>query len=153
MYLFLITAFLFVLPCASIGMEAWLGGVPSWLALIAKWFVFWAVGVRLFLAGVRQMVQPAYTARVVLSLKGEESLFVVRELGMANTSIGLAGLVSLALPAWRPAGALAGGVFYLLAGIHHARTKGRGRLQNVAMGSDLFVGILLLSVLAAMPWA
>ena len=30
--------------------------------LVGKWFVFWTVGIQLFLAGLRQIVQPRYTA-------------------------------------------------------------------------------------------
>jgi hypothetical protein len=49
------------------------------------------------LAGLRQMFQPRYTAQVILSLKSEESLILVRELGFANFAIGLVGLGSAAM--------------------------------------------------------
>ena len=32
------------------------------MPLVGKWFVFWAVGARLFIAGIRQVIQPAFTA-------------------------------------------------------------------------------------------
>jgi hypothetical protein len=116
---------------------------------VQKWFVFWAVGVRLSSAGLRQILQPGFTAKVVLSLKGNEALFVVRELGMANLSIGLVGLVSLVASSWQPAGALAGVAFYGLAGVNHALQSERGRLQNIAMISDLLIAIVLLVALAS----
>jgi hypothetical protein len=53
-----------------------------------------------------------------LDIKTDESLLLVRELGFANLALGLSGLFSLAFPAWRVP-ALAGGVFYGLAGGNH----------------------------------
>ena len=114
--------------------------------LIGKWFVFWSVGWRLLLAGVRQIAQPEYTAREILGLKSAESWTVVRELGFGNLALGIVGVLSLWLPSWQLAAALGGGLFYLLAGINHALQKHRNRLENLAMVSDLFVGMILLCV-------
>ena len=58
------------------------------IPVVAKWYVFWAVGVRLFLAGLRQIIQPRYTAETILGIKGEDALLVVRELGFANSALG-----------------------------------------------------------------
>jgi hypothetical protein len=149
MYVISVVAFMFVLPASFVLGEASVAHLPLSAALVQKWFVFWAVGVRLSLAGLRQIVQPGYTAKVILSLKGEEALFVVRELGMANLSIGLVGLVSLVASSWQAAGALAGVVFYGLAGVNHARHSERGRLQNMAMISDLLIATVLLVALAS----
>lgn len=136
-----------VLPVGSIGLESTIGCHDPSAALIAKWFVIWSVGARLFLAGLRQIVQPSYTAEVILSLKHEESHVLVRELGFANLAVGLTGLASWLFPAWVPAVALSGGVFYSLAGINHLRQASRSRLENIAMISDLFVGLVLLVAL------
>lgn len=56
----------------------------SILIVFGKWFVFWGVGARLFLAGLRQMIQPEYTAKTLLGIHDPESLIVVRELGFAT---------------------------------------------------------------------
>ena len=45
---------------------------------------------------------------------------------------------------WTPAGALAGDVFYALAGANHAWQAHRNAKENVAMASDLFVAAVLL---------
>jgi hypothetical protein len=63
--------------------------------LIGRWFVFWAVGVRLLTAGARQIINPGLTSEGILSIKGHEVWQLVRELGFANVSIGLAGVISL----------------------------------------------------------
>lgn len=149
MYYVIVAAFMFVLPLLSIGTEARLAGNALPFALVGKWFVFWSVGVRLFTAGVRQVLQPEYTAREILGLKTDEPLLLVRELGFANLSIGLIALLALAFPAWRIPAALAGGLFYGLAGINHILQPHRNQLENVAMVSDLFISLVLFSVCVA----
>jgi hypothetical protein len=145
MYPFIVIALMFVFPIGCTIGEAIVGNAPWSLIVIGKWFVIWSVGVRLLLAGLRQVVQPRYTAEVILSLKSDESLFLVRELGFANVAIGLVGVGSIVFPAWRAAGALAGGVFYALAGVSHVLQRHRGRLENIAMVSDLWAAAVLLA--------
>ncbi|MET0657181.1 MAG: DUF6790 family protein [Steroidobacteraceae bacterium] len=69
-----------------------------------------------------------------------------RELGVANTALGVIGVVSLWMPAWQLAAALAGGIFYCLGGGNHVRQAHRNKLENVAMVSDIFVGLVLIGV-------
>src|SRR5579862_8161394 len=99
MYVPMIIALMLVLPLISIVAQIFLTdhgalSAAANLAIVAKWYVFWAVGVRLSLAGLRQIFQPRYTAETILGLKGAESLFFVRELGFANVSMGSVGVVS-----------------------------------------------------------
>ena len=141
---------MFVLPIACTVGEVLIGNVPFSLVIVGKWFVLWSVGVRLLLAGFRQIFQPRYTAQVILSLKSEESLILVRELGFANFAVGLVGVGSAVFPSWRPAGALAGGVFYALAGANHVLRTHRGKLEGIAMVSDLWASAVLLASFAAM---
>ena len=145
MYLAVVVALIFVLPSLSALAEAVVFHAPLVLALLGKWFVFWFVGVRLFLAGLRQVAQPRYTAHVILGLKSDAPLVLVRELGFANLAVGSVGLASVPVPGWRVAAALAGGIFYALAGINHALRPHRNRLENIAMTSDLLAGALLLA--------
>jgi hypothetical protein len=151
MYFIVVAALLFVLPLASIAVETFLGhhGLPA-MVLVGKWFVFWGVGVRLLMAGLRQIVQPRYTAETILGIKDPDSLLIVRELGFANSAIGIIGVGSIFFPRWVLPVAIAGAVFYGLAGINHVMHKKRNRLQNVAMISDLFVAAILLSCIGAL---
>jgi hypothetical protein len=148
MYVVMVAALMFIVPLACVAGEV-VSGTPLSLPLIGKWFVIWSVGARLLLAGLRQIIQPRYTAEVILSLKSSESLVLVRELGFANLAVGLVGLGSAIYPAWRPAAALAGGIFYGLAGVSHALQPHRGKLENVAMVSDLWAAVVLLVSLSA----
>ena len=148
MYVPMVIALMLVFPLISIVAQIILTdhgalGAASNLAVVAKWYVFWAVGVRLSLAGLRQIVQPRYTAETILGLKGADSLFVVRELGFANFSMGSVGLASLFAPAWVTAAAMVGALYYGLAGINHCFHRNRNRLQNLAMVSDLFAALVL----------
>ena len=148
MYVTMVIALMLVFPLISIVAQVILTdhgalGAASSLAVVAKWYVFWAVGVRLSLAGLRQIFQPRYTAETILGLKGADSLFVVRELGFANFSMGSVGLASQFAPAWVTAAAMVGALYYGLAGINHCFHRDRNRLQNLAMVSDLFAALVL----------
>jgi hypothetical protein len=148
MYVPMVIALMLVLPLISIVAQNILAdhsalAAASNLAIVAKWYVFWAVGVRLSLAGLRQIIQPRYTAETILGLKGAESLFFVRELGFANWSIGIVGLASLASPSWVTPAAMLGAIYYGLAGINHCFHKGRNKLQNLALVTDLFAAVVL----------
>jgi hypothetical protein len=143
-YYAIVAALMFVFPLLSIAIEHQAVSAPLSAELIAKWFVFWAVGWRLLLAGTRQIAQPQYTAKEILGLKSDESLILVRELGFANVATGLLGVLSLLQPAWQLGAALAGGVYYGLAGVSHAFQRNRNRLEDVAMVSDLFASAVLL---------
>ena len=148
MYVPMVIALMFLFPLVSIVVQILLtdhGALTAAVALgiIAKWYVFWAVGVRLSLAGIRQIVQPRYTAQTILGLTGSDSLILVRELGIANAAIGATGLSTLFAPSWVAPLAMLGAIFYGLAGINHCFHKNRNRLQNLALVSDLFAGLIL----------
>jgi len=149
MYIISVIALLFVLPAISILIEFASGSVFS-PEVAQRWFVFWAVGARLMLAGIRQVSQPNYTAEKILGIKAPEATFVVRELGFANVAIGTVAVLSFFWNEFCLPLALIGTIFYGLAGCNHLLHKNRNRLQNVAMVSDLLVsGILgVLTVLA-----
>ena len=111
--------------------------------------MFWAVGVRLFSAGLRQIIKPGLTAEGILGIEGKESWILVRELGFANVAIGAVAIVSLWRPEWRLAGALAGAIFLTLAGLEHVAKRDRNSEENLAMVSDLAIGLVMAVYLIA----
>lgn len=148
MYIFAVAFFMFIFPIVSIAIDLLLGNNDTGLvAIIGQWFIFWAVGVRLLTAGVRQIIKPHLTSEGILGIKSKEAGQLVRELGFANVSIGIVAIISLWITAWQSAAALAGGLFLLLAGIEHIPKKRRNFEENIAMASDLFIGLLLLAYL------
>jgi hypothetical protein len=117
-----------------------------WLA--GKWFVFWGVGMRLFTAGVSQTVRPEFTAGTIFGIDDPAVLPFIQELGFANIALGLMALLSLAAASWRKAAALAGGIFFGMAGIRHALSpKEMTDLRAIAMVSDLFIALVLFAFL------
>jgi hypothetical protein len=91
MYYATVLALMVVFPLLSIAIDSSVHHASPDLFLIGKWLVFWAVGVRLLLAGLRQVVQPQYTAKTILGIEGNGALFAIRELGFANAAIGAVG--------------------------------------------------------------
>src|ERR1700691_5887535 len=138
MYVVIVVLLLGVLPAGSVFAEQhyWHSTLPL-MDLIGKWFTFWAVGVRLFVAGLRQTLQPRFTAREIFNLQGDDALPIVRELGLANISMGTLGLVSLWLPAVTLPAALVGGLYYGLAGALHLGRGEKTFNERFAMVSDL----------------
>jgi hypothetical protein len=148
MYVASIVLLLLVLPVVSVLIEmATRGG--EWLPLIEKWFVFWPVGVRLFIAGVRQTFQPQFTAEAIFGIKEPAAQPIVREVGFGNLSMGTLGLASLLVPAWAIPAALVGGLYYALAGLGHALRGERNAKENAALISDVLIALVLLALVVA----
>ena|SRR5208337_31744 len=144
MYLAMIILLMGALPVASIAVEfAALHGGADLLSLIGKWFVFWPVGVRLILAGLRQVADPKFTAGTIFGVKDAAALTIVQELGFGNLSIGTLGALSLVHREWIVPAALTGGLFYGLAGIKHVLRSDRNAIENIATVSDLFIFVVL----------
>lgn len=146
MYILSVFLLMALLPIIWIGAEHFYfhSALPLML-LVGKWFVFWAVGIRFFFAGLRQFLQPQFTAEQIFGIKSHDALPFVRELGAANFATGVVGMASLARPSFVLPAAIAGALFYGIAGIRHATDNGRTRNQNVAMISDLFVSVVLVT--------
>lgn len=151
-YEILIVTLTVILPVVSafIYSSSLPGGFSGDLSLlsIGIWVVFWGIGVRLLLAGLTQISNPDFTAKAILGGKSDGAGFIVRELGFANTAIGIAGITTLWFPYWSPAVALVGGIFLGLAGVQHLLKKKRSLKENVAMATDLFVAIVALGYAA-----
>lgn len=147
MYFIIVIVFMFVAPIGSIYAEHLHNTAPL-LALVGKWFVFWSVGVRLLLAGLRQYFQPSFTAKEIFHIEGDGVLLVVRELGIANFCAGVIGMLSLLHPAFTLPAALYAAIFYGIAGFRHIAEKNRSANENLAMISDLFVFVVLAGYVA-----
>jgi hypothetical protein len=148
MYLISVILLLAVLPIVSIVVETALRH-GDLLFLIGKWFVFWACGARLFLAGIRQTLNPAFTASTIFEIEDKGVEKIVQELGFGNLSLGLLSLLTIFAPAWIVPAAIAGGLYYGLAGLKHATNSGRNANQNIAMVSDIAIFVVLAGYLIA----
>ncbi len=144
MYTLLIILIMLVFPALSAGLEIFLASEnpmsPWWI--MGKWFVFWGVGIRLFLAGLKQIFTPSYTAQKILAIEDPKAQLLVQELGFSNVSVGVLGLAALFAPCWVIPAAVTGSLYYLLAGLRHIPEK-KNTKEMVAMLSDFFIVIVL----------
>ena len=146
MYFASVLLLLLIFPLASIAVEAIrFGHSIKDMSLIGEWFVFWAVGIRLFVAGLRQVFQPSFTAVEIFEIHEPRAFAIVRELGFANLSIGLLGLGSLWHKEALVPAAIVGGLYYGLAGLGHVPRPHKNVREYTAMISDGFAFLVLLA--------
>ena len=147
-YLVTVLSFMGVLPVASVVVECLLmqTQASTWDSAF-RWFVFWGVGLRLLAAGVRQIVQPAFTAREIFQLSSPDAEVIVRELGFANVCMGLGAVVAGFVAAFRPCAALVGGLYFGIAGVMHVVKKPATPNEWVALVSDLFIFAIMAACL------
>lgn len=112
--------------------------------IISKWFIFFAVGLRLFTAGIKQIIHPSFTAKDIFKISTPEVLPIVRELGFANLCFGLTGILSLFIPSWRIVSAFASGIYYGIAGLQHCIKKPVGINETFALVTDILIFLFLL---------
>jgi hypothetical protein len=149
-YLISLIVFLLVAPAVSIAIDAALHPpltLSFFWTLVGKWAVFWMCGVRLFLAGIKQSLQPQFTAETIFNLRDPAVHPLVREIGFGNLSMGALALASLAVPIWTVPGAIVGALYYGLAGLGHVFRGERNRHEMIAMVTDLLVFALLAAYL------
>ena len=146
LYPLIVSLTMLILPAGSVAAQ-W--GEAPLLWLVGKWFVFWAVGARLLLAGIRQYTQPQFTSRDILGVDDPKAFVLVRELGGANIATGVVGLASLAWPSFVLPIAISAGIFYVVAAIEHLKEPHRGRNEAIALVSDIGAALVLLGFAAA----
>lgn len=150
-YLVVVSVLTFLLPATGTAIEAASGGAGWSFALFCKWFIFSAVGLRLLLAGLRQMSKPAFTAKEIFHIESPEVLPIVRELGFANLCFGLVGVVAFFKPEWRVVSAFGSGLYYGLAGVQHLVKRPAGINEQVALWTDVIIfGVLLAYVIRSL---
>jgi len=145
MYILMITFIMFVFPIVSILVDLFVFRSSAGIMfLVGKYFVLWAVGIRLFTAGLRQAVNPRFTAEKILEIQGTEQFIIVQELGFANLAMGALGLSTMLFPNWLAPAALVGCLFFGLAGVRHIFSKERNLNETGALISNLVMTCVLL---------
>jgi hypothetical protein len=137
-----------VLPIGSIVAEHVLQPGAPLITLMGQWFAFWAGGVRLFLAGVMQLLRPAFTAHKIFALSTDEALPLVRELGIANLATGILGIASIAASAFVLPLSIWTTIFYGAASIGHFARRARSANESIAMITDFFAFVVFAAIVA-----
>ncbi|MGA2041204.1 MAG: DUF6790 family protein [Bryobacteraceae bacterium] len=147
MYIVSVVLLLAILPAASVILEAVLTPHGASIAgLVGKWYAFWACGVRLLLAGIRQVGQPRFTAVEIFDLDNVKAFPIVREIGFGNLAMGTLGVCTIFRPAWLVPAAIVGGLYYGFAGLGHLLRTERNLKETVVMVSDGFAVLVLVAV-------
>ncbi len=143
-YIISVNVLTFVLPVIGFLAEHFVTEKKLTFELFGKWFIFSAVGLRLFLAGIKQVKNPEFTAKQIFHIDSQDSFPILRELGFANICFGLVAIVSLFIPGWRNVSAFASGLYYGIAGVQHGLKKTSGINEKFALWTDLIIFVLLL---------
>ncbi len=142
LYEYSVVLFFLAAPAAALVIEQMVSGI-DWLESALKWFVFFGIGCRLGSAGINQIIRPQFTAKEIFRLSSDEAAPVVREIGFANVCFGLIAILSLFIPGFRMPAAIAGGLYFGLAGLLHVFKKRETAAEVFAMVSDLFIFAVL----------
>lgn len=142
MYYAMAWGLMLLIPGVSVLGEAMMTPSPDLVWLVAKWFVFWGIGIRLLLAGIRQVMQPAFTARTIFRMDSPDAEKLVSEIGFGNIAMGLVASLSIVQSAFVTPMALCGGFFLGLAGIKHIGNAARSPEENTAPVTDLIIGLV-----------
>ena len=143
LYLISVVLLMLILPIISIVTDHYANYQTPLLVLAGKWFVFWAIGVRLLTAGLRQVTKPSFTAKEIFHIESKDAQLIVIELGFANICFGISGILSLFIPEWRSAAAFIGGLYMGIAGVYHVIKKPASPNEVLAMISDLFILVVM----------
>jgi hypothetical protein len=144
MYLVMVIGLMVVAPIVSIVIELSVAqGSADVLFVIGKWFLFWGAGVRLFTAGISQVIRPQFTAQNILGETTPAANQVVQELGFANLGMGVAAIAAAWVPGWALPVAIVPAIFLTAAGVRHLFKKEKNTKELLATLSDLLVGAVL----------
>ncbi|HSY60603.1 MAG TPA: DUF6790 family protein, partial [Cytophaga sp.] len=143
-YIIVVSILTFILPLTGAWVQKKIQGISFSFDLLGKWFIFSAVGLRLFMAGCRQIFSPAFTAEEIFHIHSSEVYPIVRELGFANLCFGLIGIFSLTKSHWRIVSAFGSGLYYGLAAILHVTKDASGVNELFALITDTLIFSFLL---------
>lgn len=114
----------------------------DYFSIYETWFVFSAIGLRLFLAGCKQMLDPEFTLKKIFHINNPESAHLVQELGANNVCIGIIGLLSPLVPSFANGALALGFLYFMWAGFLHITKKPKTLNQQVALLSDFFIALV-----------
>ena len=138
MYILLVLAQTVVLPIIS-GIVELVIAPSDPILVFGRWFLFWGVGTRLLVAGASQVFRPQFTVQNILGAPNDGAAQIAQELGFANLTFGVLGILGTFIPGWAVPAAIAGGLFLGLAGFRHLPKKHPNVKESVATWTDLLI--------------
>ena len=133
-----------IMPLTAISVEVLVIDPSPRLAAIAlKWFIFCGIGLRLGMAGIKQIITPQFTAREIFKIQDEGILPIIRELGLANLCFSVIAIISLFIPTFRIPAGIAGGLYFGLAGLLHITKPKDSKNEIFALVSDISIFLVI----------
>jgi len=143
MYEISVILFFAIVPIAGAVTEIAVSAISSNTSgVLLKWFAFSGIGLRLFSAGLKQSIQPSFTATEIFKAD-EKSYPIVREVGFSNISLGVLGILSFFFSDFRLAAAVTGGLYFGLAGFLRLLYK-RDKNEVFTTITDFLIFLVLL---------
>ncbi len=112
--------------------------------IFLKWVVFWGIGMRLFTCGIKQIIQPSFTAMNIFEIEDKKVNVIVRELGFSNTVIGVCAIFSLNSSSFRAATCFIGIGYYLLSFLQHFLKKSKNHTEWFVTVTDFTIVLELI---------
>ncbi len=143
---YLLTTALFVIlfPVISICGEAIIKRISVDPGLTGKWFIFWVAGVRLSFTGIKHIYRRGAAPAAFFYGEKKENFLMIRELGFANITIGVMGMLSVVNSNWRQIAGLAAAIFFGLSALQHFFIKPVNGKEMAIMVTDIIVFAILL---------
>lgn len=131
--------FFYICPLISSIINVTLSKNLSLAEVILKWCVFYGVGLRLFSCGIKQSMNPEFTAKSIFEVTDAKAFPMVRELGFANICSGFIGVISLFIVNFRLPAAIIGVLYYSLALFQHLVRKNKNSTEMFVTITDLSI--------------
>lgn len=148
LYEWSILLFFLIVPLVAMLVEfLFIGTSQTFVAIAFKWFLLSGVGLRLGGAGVKQIMQPQFTAKEIFNIESDGAAAVVRELGFANICFAVLAVISFFVSSFRIPAAITGGLYFGFAGLLHVFKPKDSSKEIFAMVSDLYIFFVLLILL------
>jgi hypothetical protein len=119
----------------------------NFFIIFEKWFVFSSLGLRLLLAGIKQLTDPSFTLEKIFNIRHSASIPLVKEIGLHNFCLGFAGVLTLCISSLSLGVLFIGGLYLGMAGILHVIKKPQTYNERVATISDIVAFIVAFGLL------
>ena len=112
-----------------------------------KWFLFWSIGIRLLLIGIKKVLFPLfYIKKVYKSYCNQPN--IIKDFGFSYISIGILGIISLFYDNWKFPTYITGSILYLLIGLNYFKEEyHKFNISNFYNLINIFFPIIILSII------
>jgi hypothetical protein len=136
-----------IIPFMLTGVESFFTHADISASIFARWFIFSAIGLRLFIAGLVQLIHPDFTLHKIFNIQDVKSFALVQELGIYNATLGICALLTPIVPQYGQCIAIIAGIYFGAAGLLHACRKAKSEKEYIAMVSDFIIAAIVLLTL------